>query len=459
MPELDRRDFLKLVGAGAGAAAAAGCSEHVEKLIPYVIQPEEITPGNPVYYASTCRECPAGCGLHVKTREGRPIKLEGNPEHPVNRGKLCARGQAGIGRTYHPDRFAGPMRRAADGSLQPISWQDAVAELAAEIGRAPQKTFVLGGEVGPTLSELLDQFVRSVGAGGRTVYEPFAPEALREATRSLFGVASVPVFDLSEADLIVDFGSDFLETGLSPTEHAGQLAEARDVAAHPDGGARLVSVGPRLSMTVSNADEWLAARPGSEGILALALARVAIENGAGGAEHQALLGGLLAELRRRLRGRDRPTSPAADDRAARQGARPGEARRRAAARRGALEPARRRHHGGGAAAEPRARRDRPRRQGAAGRRSGRSASYKETLALVEAMKAGSVGVLLVHDANPVYSLPAAVGLRQGAREGEARRELRADAGRDHGEGAPRAARPHAARVVGRRVAARRACAR
>ena len=109
MGELDRRDFLKLVGAGAGAAAAAGCSEKVEQLIPYVVQPEEITPGVPVYYASTCGECAAGCGLHVKTREGRPIKLEGNPLHPVNQGALCAKGQVSIGRLYHPDRFTGPM--------------------------------------------------------------------------------------------------------------------------------------------------------------------------------------------------------------------------------------------------------------------------------------------------------------------------------------------------------------
>ena len=111
MSEIDRRDFLKLVGVGAGAAAAAGCSDHVEKLIPYVVQPELISPGVPLYYASTCGECPAACGLHVKTLDGRPVKLEGNPEHPVNRGALCARGQTAIGRTYHPDRFRGPMLR------------------------------------------------------------------------------------------------------------------------------------------------------------------------------------------------------------------------------------------------------------------------------------------------------------------------------------------------------------
>src|SRR5262247_4449182 len=122
MAELDRRDFLKLATATAGSAAAAGCSDHVEKLIPYVVQPEQITPGLPVIYASTCQECPAACGLHVRTREGRPIKLEGNPEHPLSRGRLCARGQASIGRTYHPDRYRGPRRRTAAGAFEELPW-------------------------------------------------------------------------------------------------------------------------------------------------------------------------------------------------------------------------------------------------------------------------------------------------------------------------------------------------
>src|SRR4030095_223863 len=113
MPEFDRRQFLKLVGTSAGAAAAAGCSDPVEKLIPYVVQPEEITPGLAVMYASTCQECSSGCGTSLRTREGRPIKLEGNPDHPISRGKLCARGQAALGRTYHQDRYRGPLERDA----------------------------------------------------------------------------------------------------------------------------------------------------------------------------------------------------------------------------------------------------------------------------------------------------------------------------------------------------------
>ena len=125
MSELDRRDFLKIVGLSAGAAATAGCEDPASKLIADVVQPEEITPGIAVVYASTCQECSAACGLHVKTREGRPIKLEGNPDHPINRGRLCARGQAGIGRCgcgrgYHSScRLSGQSRHAVGHSDVP----------------------------------------------------------------------------------------------------------------------------------------------------------------------------------------------------------------------------------------------------------------------------------------------------------------------------------------------------
>ena len=149
MAEFDRRGFLKLVGASAGAAAAAGCSDPVEKLIPYVIQPEEITPGLAVMYASTCQECSVGCGLHVRTREGRPVKLEGNPEHPINRGKLCARGQAALSRTYHPDRYRGPVERDAAGAFATVTWEQAIAKLAAAVGSAGRRVAVLGGAGGP----------------------------------------------------------------------------------------------------------------------------------------------------------------------------------------------------------------------------------------------------------------------------------------------------------------------
>jgi len=103
---MERREFLRLIGI-TGAGAVTACDEKIgpQALIPYLVPPETITPGVPTWYASTCRECPAGCGVHVKTREGRVIKLEGNPDSPVNRGKLCARGQAAHQHLYDPDRL------------------------------------------------------------------------------------------------------------------------------------------------------------------------------------------------------------------------------------------------------------------------------------------------------------------------------------------------------------------
>jgi molybdopterin-containing oxidoreductase family iron-sulfur binding subunit len=401
MPEFHRREFLKLVGASAGAAATAGCGDHVTKLIPYVVQPEEIVPGIANHYASTCQECPAACGLHVKTREGRPIKLEGNPEHPVNRGALCALGQASIARAYHPDRYRGPLERGGDGALAATTWDAALAKLAAAIQGAPGKVWVLGGETGPTASQWIDRWVEAVGAGGRVVYEPFAPEALRSATAALFGVEGDPTFDLSNADLVIDFGSDFLETGASPTEHARQLAAARDVA-RPEGRAsRFVYVGPRLSTTASSADEWVAARPGSEGVLALALAKVALGT-RGGAMPDAVASADVAAAAKQA---DVPVATIE-----RIGRALGAARAPALIPPGVALASRR------AEATARAVLVANAAVGALGTtlrvaapRAGKRSSYRETLALVDAMKSGDVAVLLIHGANPLYSLPPASG--------------------------------------------------
>ena len=191
MPEIDRRDFLKLAGASAGAAAAAGCSDHVEKLIPYVVQPEEITPGNPVWYASTCRECSVGCGVHVKTREGRPIKLEGNPDHPDQPGPALRAGR-------RPPSSAPTTRTATTGrsaaappaSSRRSSWDEALAQVAAAIRENPSRTRVLGGDPGDTaVGACSTAWSRRRGVGARVVYEPFAREALRAATEQVFGVA------------------------------------------------------------------------------------------------------------------------------------------------------------------------------------------------------------------------------------------------------------------------------
>src|SRR5256885_16931439 len=130
-----RRDFLKVLGVGTAATTMLGCaSEKVEKLIPYLVSPDQTVPGVSTYYATTCRECSVACGVIAETRDGRTIKLEGNPDHPVNRGALCAPGQAPLQGLYNPDRHRGPMIRR-NGQLQPVSWDDALQVFAQKINQ------------------------------------------------------------------------------------------------------------------------------------------------------------------------------------------------------------------------------------------------------------------------------------------------------------------------------------
>ena len=267
MSELDRRDFLKIVGLSAGAAAATACKEPVEKVIPYLNQPEEIVPGIPTYYASACRECPMTCGTHVKTREGRPIKVDGNPDDPISGGALCARGQFSLLRTYEASRFAGPMKRAASGELEATSWEDAMQTLVAKLGENAGKVAFLGGLDTGTFDEIVDAFLAAVGSSKRVRFEPFAYEALRAARRSGFGRDEVPGCDFGASDLLVSFGADWEETWLSPVSQQRGYADSRRT-----GQGYSVYIGPRLSATASAMDEWVAPVPGTEILVALALA-------------------------------------------------------------------------------------------------------------------------------------------------------------------------------------------
>ena len=123
---MNRRTFLKLVGMGS-MSIAAGCSPYSEKNFYSLIHhPDDMVIGSATWYASTCRECPAGCGILAKNREGRVIKVEGNPQHPINRGKLCMRGQAALQAVFNPDRLKTPLLKEND-RFKPISFRQAQA--------------------------------------------------------------------------------------------------------------------------------------------------------------------------------------------------------------------------------------------------------------------------------------------------------------------------------------------
>ena len=278
---MNRRRFLKVLGVtGGGAAALSGCGigpEPTEKLIPYVVPPEGQIPGIATYYASTCRECAAGCGIQVKVREGRALKIEGNPASPVNRGRLCARGQAALQGLYNPDRVTGPMRRNAAGQFEPVSWDDAITTLRSKVTEARDRglVFVTGLESG-SFGDLVDEWTREAGAR-RVTCEPFGFEALREGNRLAFGDASVPTYDFAAARYILSFGADFMETWLSPVGFQNAFTHAHSFESGTSSGmAKFVYVGPRMPQTALSADEWLPVAPGTEGLLALAMAQVIV---------------------------------------------------------------------------------------------------------------------------------------------------------------------------------------
>ena len=278
---MDRRRFLTVLGATGGAAAAASACdigpEPTEHLVPYVVPPENQVPGIATYYATTCRECAAGCGLHAKVREGRVIKLEGNPDSPINQGRLCSRGQAALQGLYNPDRVTDPMARGANGQWQKLSWDDAIGRLQAQVKQARGKgggiAFVTGLESG-TFGELVDTWMKEIG-GRHVTYEPFAFEAVREGNRIAFGTTAIPFYDFANARYILSFGADFMETWLSPVGYQNAFTRAHAFDASRDASmAKFVYVGPRLSLTGMSADEWVVAKPGTEFMLALAMAQV-----------------------------------------------------------------------------------------------------------------------------------------------------------------------------------------
>ena len=284
-----RRTFLKVLGGAGPAAAVAACSPvPTETIIPYVVPPDDVVPGVATWYASVCGECPNGCGTRVRTREGRAIKIEGNPAHPGNQGALCTRGQAALQGLYNPDRFRGPQRRrttnaaAGQSVFEPVSWEDAESALAERIralvaGGNADRIAVVTPLLSGTLDALVDRWAAAVGGARRLRYEAFAYEPMRAAHGIAFDRASVPCHDFGRADLIVSFGADFLETWLSTVSHARAYADAR----RPGNGrtVRAVHFEPRLSLTASSADEWVRIEPGAEGAVAAAMVRTIVEEG------------------------------------------------------------------------------------------------------------------------------------------------------------------------------------
>lgn len=265
---ISRREFLKGMGVVAGSTGIALSGS--QRLIPYLIQPEEIVPGVSTWYATSCRECPAGCGMVVRNRESRAVKCEGNPIHPIAQGTLCSRGQAALQGLYNPDRIPSPKRRNPNGSYTDVSWDKAISSVADVLAAGKRIAIITDLQSG-SLGTLMQAWLSAFGSDRFLMYEPVNYES---AKRAFGGV--IPSLNIAGSDCIVSFGCDFLETWVSPIEYAHAFTRMRRVVNGTRG--RFIYVGPRISMTAAKADIRVIVPPGAE----VAVASVLKGGSAGG---------------------------------------------------------------------------------------------------------------------------------------------------------------------------------
>ena len=258
---LSRRGFLKAAGFSAAGTLLASCTRApVEKAIPFLVKPEEIMPGRALYYASTCAGCSASCGVLVKNRDGRPIKLEGNPDQPVSRGALCAVGQASILGLYDSHRLNRPLHRD-----QPKTWEEvdrAVAEQLAGIQKASGGVRFLSSTItSPTVRAEIKRFLDRFADARHVVYDPLSCSAMLDAYERTHGVRALPHAHFDRAEVVASFDADFLATWISPVEFAAAWRAGRDLEAKPPRFSYHAQFEPRLSVTGSKADRRVRVAP------------------------------------------------------------------------------------------------------------------------------------------------------------------------------------------------------
>jgi len=296
---MERRDFIKLTAISGASATLASCGNPEHQLIRFVPD-EDLSPVLAEFKPSVCPACEAGCAVNVRVmqadvdtvRNGQAgvvtmsvaKKLEGSAKDPISQGGLCARGQASIQITYHPDRLTQPMKRngtRGSGDFKPVGWDEAIGDLVARLdglrGANDQKSLVYVTRPRYNRqSALVSEFLNRFGARPAVVFEPMGDAVVRRANAISFGHEQLPTIDLARARFVIAFGADLLGTRNSPVAQSSAYGAMRQ--GHPQQRGKLVMVESRMSLTGANADEWVPVKPGTEGVLALGLAQVILAN-------------------------------------------------------------------------------------------------------------------------------------------------------------------------------------
>ncbi len=263
--ESSRRDFLKYLGFGLGAATvAAGCEIPVKRAIPYVVKPDEIVPGVATYYASTYVKGGEYCPVLVKTREGRPIKIEGNALSPITSGGTSARAQASVLDLYDVNRIQSPQIANEDG-FDTASWDDINKAVSSSMNSNARVRIVSNTILSPSFKKLIGEFTAKYPNTKLVQYDPVSASALLDANQKTFGQRVVPDYRFDKADYIVSFNADFLGTWISPIEYNRDYISKRKITSAKGASmSRHVQVESHMSMTGSNADNRILVKPSEQ---------------------------------------------------------------------------------------------------------------------------------------------------------------------------------------------------
>ena len=291
MSDLSRRNFIKW-GLATGSFLAVG--ERLRRLVPAV----ELAPGGkevsrttgkfrqPV--ASTCMHCYARCGIIGYVGYGRLVKIGGNPKHPNSQGRLCAKGQAGMNLLYDPDRLLFPLKRAGkrgEGKWQKISWEEAYKEIAGQLRKLREKghpeRLAFYSERDVTTHLFSKRFCDAFGTPNHLSHGFLSGPNKRLAQYLTWG-AEFDINDVAYTQYMLNFGSNPYEAHLLRTSFAQRIAEGRTeriFGGRSHNRAKLVTFDVRLSQTAGRSDEWFPIKPGTDGIVALAMAHVILKEG------------------------------------------------------------------------------------------------------------------------------------------------------------------------------------
>ncbi|HQY67608.1 MAG TPA: 4Fe-4S dicluster domain-containing protein [Pyrinomonadaceae bacterium] len=275
---ISRRSFLAALGYTAAGVTLLSCRVPEQKIIPNLKQAPEEKPGIANWYASTCSGCSAGCGTLVKVRDGRPIKVEGNPEHPISKGGLCSVAHSLVFSLYDSERIQKPLAAGKE-----VAWKDIDVQMTEKLSAVKQTggkvRFLSQTVISPTSKATIDKFLTGFKDGKHIVYESASTSAVALAHTRTHGAGATPVFHFDRAKVVVGFDADFLGTWISPVQFTKDYSTARDLKKGQKEMSRHIQFESRMSLTGANADKRIKLSSAEEAEALLFLSKTLVEKG------------------------------------------------------------------------------------------------------------------------------------------------------------------------------------